>query len=255
MSNRFSLHASDLLHRSAALFLLLAMLTVVGCDSSEDPPPTTGTISGTITLPQGAGGDIVNTRVALFESIDEFERNVPTFTAATDAGGSFTFNNINPGSYFISAWKDNNNSGLVDGGDYFGVIGTNRIEGFVPARQQVVIGENTGFNVTILILPPGFGVSVTGTYAGTSQGVSVTLTLTESGGTVTGAGSIAEGANTFPVTVTGSYNAPNVNLNMTSAQLQGPVQLTGTVADDGSSINGMMNGSGLTNFPITLTLQ
>lgn len=244
------------LYRAAAAALFVLALTVTGCDSSDnDPQPTTGTISGTIRLPQGAGGDIVNTRVSLFESIDEFERNISTFTTATDAGGSFTFNNINPGSYFISAWKDNNNSGVIDGGDYFGVIGVNQIEGFVPTRQQVVIGQNTGFDITILILPPGFGVSVTGTYSGSNQGVTVTLTLTESGGTVTGSGTIVEGANTFPVTVAGTFNAPNVNLTLTSAQLQAPIQLTGTVSNDGRTINGTMNGSGLNNFTITLTLQ
>lgn len=254
MFDRFSLPPSAGLYRVSAAFLFLLVLTVTGCDSS-DPQPTTGTINGTIALQQGAGGDIVNTRVALFESVDEFERNVPTFTTATNASGEFTFENINPGSYFISAWKDNNNSGTIDGGDFFGVIGTNQIEGFVPARQQVVAGQNTGFNVTILVLPPGFGISVTGTYSGSNQGITVTLTLTESGGSVTGSGSIVEGANTFPVTVSGTFNAPNVNLTLTSAQLQAPVQLTGTVSNDGRTINGTMNGSGLNNFPIVLNLQ
>ena len=157
------------LRRPTVLLLALLTFAVTGCDSgSNEPAPTTGTISGTITLPAGAGGDIVNTRVSLFETLDEFTANSPTFTASTDASGNFTFNNINPGSYFISAWKDNNNTARIDGGDFFGVIGTNQVEGFVPTRQQVIVGMNTGFNVTILILPPGFGVSVTGTYTGTS---------------------------------------------------------------------------------------
>lgn len=257
MLDRFSLYPSDRLRRAATLLFALTLVTVAGCDSSDsDPQPTTGTVSGVISLPQGAGGDIVNTRVALFESIDEFERNVPTFTRATNSSGEFTFENINPGSYFISAWKDNNNSSIIDGGDYFGVIGTNQIEGFVPSRQQVVAGQNTGFDVTIFVLPPGYGLSVTGRYTGSNQGISVDLTLTENNGNVTGSGTIVDGQqSTFSISVSGTFNAPNVNLTLTSAQLQEPIQLTGTVANDGSSINGTMSGSGLSNFSITLNLQ
>ncbi len=232
------------------------MLAVVGCDSaSNDPPATTGTISGTIALPQGAGGDIVNTRVSLFESLDEFRNNSPTFTTATDAGGNFTFNNINPGSYFVAAWKDNNNSAVIDGGDYFGVIGTNQIEGFVPTRQQVVIGQNTGFSFTIFVLPPGFGVSVTGTYAGSNQGITLNLTLTNTSTSITGNGTISDGQSTFPLTASGTFNAPNVNLQLTSPQLQEPITMTGTVSDNGSTINATLNGAGLNNAPITLNRQ
>lgn len=244
------LRTSGLVRRITLLCFTFAVLVLAGCDSTESP--TTGRITGTITLPEGAGGDIVNTRVALFETIDEFDLNVPTFTTSTSATGDFSFNNINPDSYFISAWKDNNNTSFIDGGDYFGVIGTNRIEGFVPSRQQVVAGENTGFDVTILVLPVGFGVSVSGTYTGSASGINVSLSLTDTGGTITGAGSVVEGANNFPVTVTGTFNAPNLNLTLTSAALAGPVQLTGTVANNGASINATLNGSGLSNFTITL---
>lgn len=244
-----------LLRRSAVLVLALFTLTVVGCDSS-DPEPTTGSISGSIALPAGAAGDIVNTRVSLYETLDEFRNNASTFSTTANAEGTYTFENINPDSYFLAAFKDNDNSGDLSAGDFYGYLGGGPIEPdqATPQRQQVVAGQNTGIDFVIQIVPPGFGVSVTGTYAGTNQGISVTLTLTETSGTVTGTGTIVEGANTFPVTITGTFSAPNVNLNMTSPQLQGPVQLTGTVSDDGSTINATMNGSGLTNFTITLNL-
>ena len=239
-----------LLRRSSALVLMLFALAAAGCDSSEEPPPTTGTISGTITLPQGAGGDIVNTRVSLFESLDEFENNSPTFTTATDASGSFSFENINPGSYFVAAWEDNNNSSVIDGGDYFGVIGTNQIEGFVPTRQQVIIGENTGFNFTIFVLPPGFGVSVTGTYSGSSQGSTLSMTLTDTNGSVTGSGSI----DGIAFTVTGSRNDLNVTLQISSPQLV-PLTFTGTLASLTGNLTGTGNDGSPISIPFTLTLQ
>jgi uncharacterized protein (DUF2141 family) len=237
--------------RLLVVLLLALPFALTSCDSS-DPEPTTGTITGTISLPPGAGGDIDNTRVQLFETNDEFEDNTPTFTTTTDEDGNFTFENINPDSYFVSAWKDNNNSRTIDGGDFFGVIGTNQIEGFTPTRQQVVAGQNTGFDVTILALPPGFGISITGTYAGTGNGFSLTLTLTETNGTVTGSGNINVGQN-VPLTVTGTFNAPNVNLTLSSTF--DPINLTGTVSNDGTTINATLNGSGFSNDAVTLNLQ
>lgn len=237
------------------LFVLLLALpfALTSCDSS-DPEPTTGTITGTIALPAGAGGDIVNTRVSLFASLDEFEANSPAFTATTDAQGNFSFENINPNSYFVAAWKDNNNTAVIDGGDFFGVIGTNQVEGFVPTRQQVVAGQNTGFNFTILILPPGFGVSLTGTYSGSSQGITLSMTLTDTNGNITGSGTV-DGT---PFTVTGSRNDLSVTLQISSPQLV-PLTFTGTLAADASTLTGTLAGTGNDGTPIsipfTLNLQ
>ncbi|MEP0546738.1 MAG: hypothetical protein ABJF88_07395 [Rhodothermales bacterium] len=236
------------LHRTTTLALTLLMFAVAGCDSSDpEPTPTTGTISGTITLPAGAGGDIVNTRVSLFETLDEFEANSPTFTASTDASGNFTFQNINPDSYFIAAWKDNNNTARIDGGDFFGVIGTNQVEGFVPTRQQVVAGMNTGFNVTILILPPGFGVSATGTYTGSAQGSTLTMTLTDTNGAIAGSGNIDGTA----FTVAGTRTGTNMALQISSPQLV-PLTFNGTLSNDGRTFNGTLAGTGNDGSPISV---
>lgn len=243
-----------LLSRPAVLVLTLFMLAAAGCDSAEETP-TTGTITGAISLPAGAGGDIVNTRVSLFASLDEFEANSPAFTTTTDAQGNFSFENINPNSYFVAAWKDNNNSAVIDGGDFFGVIGTNQVEGFVPTRQQVVAGQNTGFNFTILILPPGFGLSVTGTYNGTSASGDVySLTLTENAGNVTGSGTILSEGQTFPVTTSGTFNPPTLTLSL-AVQNVGNLPFTGTVSDDGSTITGTVTFPNNATDTVTLTLQ
>lgn len=236
------------LRRTTALALTMLMVAVTGCDSSDpEPTPTTGTISGTITLPAGAGGDIVNTRVSLFSDMDDFEANSPTSSATTDASGNFTFQNINPGSYFVAAWKDNNNTARIDGGDFFGVIGTNQVEGFVPTRQQVVAGMNTGFNFTILILPPGFGVSATGTYTGSAQGSTLTMTLTDTNGAIAGSGNID--GTTF--TVAGTRTGTNMALQISSPQLV-PLTFNGTLSNDGQTFNGTLAGTGNDGSPISV---
>lgn len=241
------------LRRSAPLVLALFMLLAVGCDSS-DPEPTTGSISGSIALPAGAAGDIVNTRVSLYETLDEFRNNAATFSTTANTEGTYTFENINPDSYFLAAFKDNDNSGDLSGGDFYGYLGGGPIDPdqATPQRQQVVAGQNTGIDFVIQVVPPGFGISVTGTYSGTGNGFTLSLTLTENSGAVSGSGTINVGQS-IPLTVSGTFNAPNVNLTLAS-QFD-PITLAGTVSDDGNTINATLSGSGFNNDAVTLTLQ
>lgn len=251
----------------AALLLAFFMLAAVGCDSSEDPAPTTGTISGTISLPQGAAGDINNTRVALFDDIDSFRNNVSTVSTTADANGAYSFGNLNPDSYFLAAFKDNDNNGVISSGDFYGYLGGGPLEPeqATPQSQTVVAGESYQLDFVIQIVPPGFGVSVTGTYSGTtSDNEAMTLTLTQTGTAVTGTGLITGPGGAYQVTInsiTGTFNAPNLNLSLTSSQLLSAITLQGTVSDDGSTINANLNGgaTGQGDFysgdTATLTLQ
>lgn len=236
--------------------LLLALpLVLTSCDSS-DPEPTTGTISGTISLPAAASGDIINTQVALFETLDEFRNNAETFSTTADANGNYTFENINPDSYFLAAWKDNDNSGDLSSGDFFGYLGGGPLdpEQATPQRQQVTAGENVGINFVIQIVPPGFGISLTGTYSGASQGLTLSMTLTDTNGTIAGTGTIDGTA----FTVTGSRSDASVTLQISSPQLV-PLTFTGTLSNDASSLTGTLTGTGNDGSPIsipfTLTLQ
>jgi hypothetical protein len=237
--------------------LLLALpLALTACDSS-DPEPTTGTISGAISLPSGAAGDIVNTRVALFETLDEFRNNAETFSATADADGTYRFENINPDSYFLAAFKDNDNSGDLSSGDFYGYLGGGPLDPAqaTPQRQQVTAGENVGIDFVIQIVPPGFGLTVTGTYTGTSaSGDAYNVTLTENAGTVTGTGTIVSQGQTFPVTTTGTFNPPNISLSF-AIQNVGTLPFTGTVSDDGSSITGLLDFGANGTDSLTLTRQ
>jgi hypothetical protein len=78
------------------------------------------------------------------------------------------------------------------------------------------------------------------------------LTLNETGGTVTGTGTLTVPGDALSLTVTGNYAAPNVSLQM-SAQGFEPMTLGGTVGDE--TIAGTLNGSGFVNIAVTLTRQ
>ncbi len=246
--------------------LVLGLTAVVGCDSGDsEPEPTTGTISGVISLPAGAAGDIVNTRVSLYETLDEFVSNAPTFSTTAAADGGYSFEDVNPDSYYLAAFKDNDNSGAVSSGDFYGYLGGGPLDPSqaTPQRQQVVIGQNTGINFVIQIVPPGFGVTLTGVYTGTtSDSETMTLTLSQSGDAVTGTGSVVgpDASYQLSVNATGTFSSSGLTLSLTSAQLGSPITLQGTVSDDGDRIDATLNGGALgdgtqfyTNDTVTLT--
>lgn len=91
--------------------------------------------------------------------------------------------------------------------------------------------------------------SATGSWQGTAPGVgTLALNLTDAGGAVTGAGSLS-GGTTSALTVTGSYQPPNLALTLASGVKQ-PVALTAWVNRD--SMVAHLNGSGFVGEVITL---
>lgn len=80
----------------------------------------------------------------------------------------------------------------------------------------------------------------------------MTLTLSETGGTVTGTGNVNDGTTSYAFTITGTYAPPNLSLTL-SSQAFNDMNLTSTVGE--TSLTGVINGSGFVNTPITLTRQ
>jgi hypothetical protein len=89
-----------------------------------------------------------------------------------------------------------------------------------------------------------------GRWAGLQDSVSVTLTLAESGGQVSGVGSL--GPPERSVQVTGTYTYPTVSLRLAASS--DTTNLTGTFVDD-NSIAATLNGPRLANVATTIYRQ
>lgn len=139
------------------LLVLLLGLLFLSCGSDEPtaPAPTTGTISGTLSLAPGMSGELNNTRVAIYSSYDDWlnDRTL-MFVAASGSGNSATYSmsNVTPGTYYLDAWKDVDNSGTWNSGDLFGVYGTTQWPNPTLSPFSVSAGQTATINVSCIVL-------------------------------------------------------------------------------------------------------
>ena len=100
---------------------------------------------------------------------------------------------------------------------------------------------------------PNASLNPTGTWRGTSNGYTLSLTLVQTGSTVTGSGQLTGSIGSLAITTSGTFVAPNVSLTL-NTQGYLPMNYAGPMAN-GSTINGTLNGSGFTNVTIPLSKQ
>jgi len=131
----------------------VATTTVATTTVATTTVATTGTIGGVISLPVGAGGDITNTRVATYQSFDDWLNDRVLTAVATDVGGNYMFPNVTPSTYYLDAWKDNNNNTFFDSGDFWGVYGSGTYPNYQPSPFSVAAGQQTTITATIFIIP------------------------------------------------------------------------------------------------------
>ena len=146
--------------RSTAL--MIALTTVfAACDSGggdDTPPPppppqaTTGSVTGTIGLVPGSPGSVGNTRVALFASVDDWADDRVVYQTAADGSGTYTIDNVVPGTYYMDAWKDNDGSGTITGSDFYAVYGTLTTSGANLTPIPIAAGSSQTVSVTIQLV-------------------------------------------------------------------------------------------------------
>lgn len=135
---------------------MVLLLNVIGFnkkENSQNPQPTTGTISGRITLPPGAAGDINNTSLAIYASFDDWLNDRVLRFVTANSSGNYFFTNVTPGTYYMDAWKDNNNNTFFDTGDFWGVYGSGSYPNYLVSLFSVAAGQTTAINFTIFVIP------------------------------------------------------------------------------------------------------
>lgn len=144
--------------------LVLAGLLAIGCSKSSPtapaptptptpaPTPTTGTITGRVFLAAGQAGSVQNTRVAIYASYTDWVNDRVITSTSTDSNGNYSIGNVTPGTYYLDAWRDNNNSGTFNAGDFFNVYGSGTYPNYTLSPFQVSAGNTTTINLQLVVI-------------------------------------------------------------------------------------------------------
>ncbi len=142
-------------HASILTLMILALVIgTLSCKKSEDPTK----VQGNASFPAGTSGDLSNAKVSLYLTLDDWYGNSPVlFTTAKGSGAtvSFSFDNMNPGNYYLDVWKDIDNSGTWSVGDFVGWYGSGGLGSPALTPLQVVANQTFTANVTMYVLAAG----------------------------------------------------------------------------------------------------
>lgn len=120
-------------------------------------PQVVTRVSGTISFVPGQSGDLSNCRVAIYTTLDEWANDTPVrFVATTGSGAQVTYiiDNVVPGNYYIDAWKDVNNNGVIDfdSGDFYGWYGNGAYPNGTLTQFPVNQGQTASINIQMAVL-------------------------------------------------------------------------------------------------------
>ncbi|MFA6127284.1 MAG: hypothetical protein WC699_08275 [Bacteroidales bacterium] len=110
-------------------------------------------VSGTASFLAGTAGDLSNSKVSIYTSLDNWNNNSPIkFGAVTGSGASVTYRlSANPGNYYLDIWKDNDNNGFWTAGDFIGWYGSGGLGAPALTEIQLQQGQNFTNAVTMYI--------------------------------------------------------------------------------------------------------
>ena len=125
--------------KKSLLVLMAGLIFMLGCTKATAPIPVTGTITGKLMLKAGISGDLSNTAVRLYSD--------PSFTqlkyeeAMTGSNPyTYTFDNVDPGTYYLLCWKDLSGNSEMDWNDFIDWWTTDTVN-LTPTSITVTAGE------------------------------------------------------------------------------------------------------------------
>ena len=133
-----------------AVFLSVVIL-IAGCKKEEEKDTI---VRGTATFPAGTTGDLVNSKVSLYTSWDNWNNNHPIrFVAVSGSGATvtFEFKDVLPGNYYLDIWKDIDNSAGWSTGDYVGWYGSGGLGSPNLTEFQIADGQTIDVSVSMYI--------------------------------------------------------------------------------------------------------
>lgn len=107
-------------------------------------------VTGIASFPAGTSGDLANSKVSLYTSLENWDNNQPIKFGVVSGSGasvSFTISDVNPGNYYLDVWKDNDNDGYWSTGDFEGWYGSGGLGS--PDLTEFQIAEGETFNCSI----------------------------------------------------------------------------------------------------------
>lgn len=116
-------------------------------------PPTQ--IIGTVLFSEGFTGDLSNSVVRLYSSWENWRDIKPVMKTGVIGGGesvSFTFNDIDPGTYLLDVWSDNDRDSIWSGGDFIGWHGTGGFEDIELTEIEIEEGMRVTVQIEMLVI-------------------------------------------------------------------------------------------------------
>jgi uncharacterized protein (DUF2141 family) len=140
--------------RISFLAILLTGLAISGCKKNKNETKITGTAA----FPTGVSADLSGAVAGLYLSQGDWAVHNPALTTLVDGSGpsvTFTFNNLNAGTYFLDVWKDVDGNNVWSTGDYVGWYGSGSF--FGPVLDSINLASDQTFtaSVTMYVMIPG----------------------------------------------------------------------------------------------------
>ncbi len=134
------------------LFAALVLVALLGACKKDPVSPKTGTISGTVGVPNVFNAFILdpipNARVGIYASLSDLQNDRHLKTATSSGTGAYTLSEVAPGAYYLDVWKDNDFSDDLSSGDYYGYVGSTE-----PVTLTVTAGQTATLNIRLEVWP------------------------------------------------------------------------------------------------------